>query len=53
VFRNYKGEIYRYPEPLERACDVPYEAVTYASDVRPETTNAASPERRALRVVRG
>jgi hypothetical protein len=48
VFRNYKGEIYRYPEPLERSCDVPYDDVWYR-DV--EVTK--SPLKRALRVVTG
>jgi lysine 2,3-aminomutase len=48
VFRNYKGEIYRYPEPLERACDVPYDEVWYAGEAR-----AKPPEKRALRVVTG
>lgn len=27
VFRNYRGETYRYPEPVERDCSCPYEAL--------------------------
>jgi lysine 2,3-aminomutase len=48
TFRNYKGEIYRYPEPLERDCSVPYDDVWYPAD-RPEDV----PVRRSLNVVRG
>ena len=31
VFRNYRGQIYRYPEPAERDCTCPYDEVTFAS----------------------
>jgi lysine 2,3-aminomutase len=45
TFRNYKGEIYRYPEPEERDCSVPYESVFYGeTDSKPAT-------RRSLAVV--
>lgn len=30
VFRNFKNEIYRYPEPAERDCSCPYDEVFYA-----------------------
>ena len=30
VLRNYLGEHYRYPEPAEKDCSVPYDAVFYA-----------------------
>jgi lysine 2,3-aminomutase len=29
VFRNYRNEIYRYPEPEERDCTCPYDEVFY------------------------
>ncbi len=29
VFRNYKGETYRYPEPRETDCSCPYDEVYY------------------------
>ena len=55
VFRNYKGELYRYPEPLDPTCDVPYEELWFASqpvvDAPPET--ATSESKRTLRVVSG
>lgn len=49
TFRNHKGAIYRYPEPLERDCDVPYEPVFYGTSSEPEAV--ARPV--SLRVVRG
>ncbi len=30
VLRNYRGEKYRYPEPAETDCSVPYDEVFYA-----------------------
>lgn len=51
TFRNYKGETYVYPEPLDRDCSVPYESVTYAADPSPEAAPVAVP-RRSLKVVR-
>lgn len=52
TFRNYLGEIYRYPEPEERDCSVPYEDVFYAD--RAETQPTPQPEqRRALKVIPG
>jgi lysine 2,3-aminomutase len=44
TFRNYRGEIYRYPEPVERDCSVPYDEVFYPNE------EAVAP-RRPLRVV--
>lgn len=29
VFRNYRNEIYRYPEPAERDCSCPYDEIFY------------------------
>lgn len=46
TFRNYKGEIYDYPEPVERDCSVPYESVFYGDAARDE-----APRRRSLQVV--
>jgi lysine 2,3-aminomutase len=31
TFRNYKNEIYTYPEPEQRDCECPYEEVFYAA----------------------
>ena len=47
LFRNYKGEMYSYPEPVERDCSVPYDDVYYGGE------SAPAPARRALSVVRG
>lgn len=49
VFRNYKGEVYRYPEPEERDCSVPYSEVFYGDDGA--KAPAASPASMKLRVV--
>jgi len=46
TFRNYKGEIYRYPEPLERDVSVPYDAVWY-----PAPPAAPAPVARSLPVL--
>lgn len=50
TFRNYKGEVYRYPEPKERDCSVPYES-TWFGDTEAEKPQASA-ERRSLTVVR-
>lgn len=50
TFRNYKGEPYRYPEPAERDCDVPYESVFYGESTAGEVARPAS--KRSLLVVR-
>ncbi|MFM2153641.1 MAG: hypothetical protein RL199_2076 [Pseudomonadota bacterium] len=52
TFRNYKGELYRYPEPLERDVSVPYDMVWYArrAEAKPP---AASPSRHPLQVIAG
>ncbi len=42
VLRNYKGELYSYPEPAETDCTVPYDAVWYP-DGRPRETAFAPP----------
>jgi lysine 2,3-aminomutase len=42
VLRNYRGEKYRYPEPAETDCSVPYDEVFYAG---------AAPQPPRLRVV--
>lgn len=52
TFRNYLGEIYRYPEPEERDCSVPYEDVFYADRAEPQP-NAQPEQRRALKVIPG
>lgn len=39
VFRNYRGEAYRYPEPEERDCSVPYNEVFYG-EVAPRAGGA-------------
>lgn len=41
MFRNYKGELYRYPEPVQRECSVPYNAVFYGEDERSEGVSEA------------
>ncbi len=45
-FRNYKGETYDYPEPIERDCSVPYDDLFYAAD------EPAPTPRRPLAIVR-
>src|SRR5205823_2811176 len=35
LLRNYRGELYRYPEPAETDCSVPYDAVYYAGREAP------------------
>src|SRR5438128_2517331 len=35
VLRNYRGEKYRYPEPAETDCSVPYDEVFYAGSAAP------------------
>ncbi len=41
-FRNYLGETYDYPEPLDRDCSVPYESVFYGEEGRePERPSLA------------
>ena len=35
VLRNYRGEKYRYPEPAETDCSVPYDEVLYAGSAAP------------------
>ena len=34
TFRNYRGEIYRYPEPRETDCSCPYDEVWYGGQGR-------------------
>ncbi len=52
VFRNYKGEIYRYPEPLDGDCSVPYDEVyRAASEAAPAP--APAPTRPLLNVITG
>ena len=48
TFRNYKGEIYQYPEPEERDCSVPYEAAFYG-----DSNEKQPPAKRSLSVVAG
>jgi lysine 2,3-aminomutase len=43
VLRNYRGEKYRYPEPAETDCSVPYDEVFYPGAA------AAAPRLRVLR----
>jgi len=43
VLRNYRGEQYRYPEPAETDCSVPYDEVFYPGAA------AAAPRLRVLR----
>jgi lysine 2,3-aminomutase len=31
VFRNYRNEIYRYPEPEERDCTCPYDEIYFSA----------------------
>jgi lysine 2,3-aminomutase len=51
VLRNYRGELYRYPEPVETDCTVPYDAVYYAAPAQP--SRAPAPQARPrLRVLR-
>jgi lysine 2,3-aminomutase len=35
VFRNYRGETYAYPEPLETDCSVPYDEILEAASRKP------------------
>jgi lysine 2,3-aminomutase len=52
VLRNYRGELYRYPEPVETDCTVPYDAVYYAGPAQ-RSQPAPSPQARPrLRVLR-
>lgn len=37
TLRNYKGEVYRYPEPEARDCSVPYDDVWYAEQDETKT----------------
>ncbi len=55
LLRNYRGELYRYPEPAETDCSVPYDAVFYAGRVAglPAAPAQASAPARRLRVLRG
>jgi len=46
VLRNYQGEPYRYPEPRETDCSVPYDEVYYAG-------TAATPRLPILRRISG
>jgi lysine 2,3-aminomutase len=46
TFRNYKGEMYRYPEPVERDCSVPYDEIFYGDE------SPVVPARRSLSIVR-
>jgi lysine 2,3-aminomutase len=44
TFRNFKGELYRYPEPRQTDCTVPYDAVWYPAGAplhRPQNPAAA------------
>jgi lysine 2,3-aminomutase len=36
VLRNYRGERYRYPEPVETDCSVPYDELFYAGAAAPQ-----------------
>src|SRR5947209_12244808 len=55
VLRNYLGEPYRYPEPRETDCTVPYDSVFYAgrSSALPTAPPAAAAPPPRLRVLRG
>ena len=35
VFRNFKGELYSYPEPRQTDCTVPYDSVWYPAGAAP------------------
>jgi lysine 2,3-aminomutase len=52
VLRNYRGELYRYPEPAETDCSVPYDAVYYAGRAQ-SGPDAPARETPRLRVLRG
>jgi len=45
LLRNYQGELYKYPEPRETDCSVPYDEIYYPAQQAP------APSRLRLRVV--
>src|SRR5471030_1004329 len=54
VLRNYRGELYRYPEPAETDCSVPYDSVYYpgrdaSPPAAPPSAKAPPPRLRVLR----